>query len=260
MRLNNAEIGALEKRYRAALINSITGFKPANLIGTVGEDGGSNLAIMSSVVHLGSHPPLVALIIRPNPVERHTLENILWCKSYTINHVADHFIEAAHQTAASYPRDQSEFAATGLTEEWQEGCQAPFVAEARIKFGMTLREHMEIRSNGTHMLIGEIMLLLAPDDCLHEDGSLQLHTAGSVAISGVDTYHRSQPLARMAYAKPDEPRANCSCLWFPHTGSARCKVIQCPCGVGINLLPLSAGHNKTADLEVASCKQMTVIA
>ncbi|MEP1596260.1 MAG: flavin reductase, partial [Halieaceae bacterium] len=100
MLFDAAAIASMEQRFRAAFINSVSGFKPANLVGTADKDRNSNLAIVSSVVHLGSHPPLLALFIRPSPVERHTLENLLANGCYTLNHVAEDFIEAAHQTAA----------------------------------------------------------------------------------------------------------------------------------------------------------------
>ena len=45
--------------HRLNLINSITGIKPANLIGTISKDGHTNLAIFSSVIHLGSNPALI---------------------------------------------------------------------------------------------------------------------------------------------------------------------------------------------------------
>ena len=203
MQLNSGDINDLEQRYRAALINSITGFKPANLVGTADAGGHSNLAIISSVVHIGSHPPLLALIIRPSPVERHTLDNILATGHYSINHVAEPFIEAAHQTAARYPRETSEFAATGLGEHWVEGFQAPFVAEATVRLGLQLREHQKLEINGTHLVIGEIVHLQVPDHCVGEDGSLDLGRAGSIALSGLDSYHRGQQIRRMAYAKVD---------------------------------------------------------
>ena len=41
------DIGAWEQRYRASLINSVTGYKPANLIGTRDRLSVHNLAIMS---------------------------------------------------------------------------------------------------------------------------------------------------------------------------------------------------------------------
>ena len=77
----------LDSRYRAHFINSLSGFKSANLIGTQDNQGHTNLAIVSSVFHLGAHPPLVGMIIRPHSVPRHTLENILETGFYTINHV-----------------------------------------------------------------------------------------------------------------------------------------------------------------------------
>jgi len=198
-------IAAMEKRERAAFINSITGFKPANLIGTADSDGSSNLAIMSSVVHLGSHPPLLALVIRPNPVERHTLDNILETGVYTINHVSSDIVEPAHQTAARYPREMSEFAATGLSELWIDGFNAPFVRQAAIRIGLKLRDQQTIALNQTHLVIGEIVLAQAPQSCITADGAIDIQAAGTVALSGLDSYHESRRIKRMAYAKPDLP-------------------------------------------------------
>ena len=203
MLFTSKDISALESRYRAALINSLSGFKPANLVGTANRAGQTNLAIISSVVHLGSQPPLLALIIRPSPVERHTLDNILDTGCYTINHVNNRFIEAAHQTAARYPREQSEFGATGLSEEWVAGFAAPFVQEASIRMGLELREHQQLEINDTHFLIGEIVLAEVPEDCLAADGAVDICAAGTVAISGLDSYYATRRLRRMAYAKPD---------------------------------------------------------
>jgi len=205
MRLDSGDIAAMDKRYRAAFINSISGFKPANLVGTADEQGRTNLAIVSSVVHMGSHPPLLALFIRPSPVERHTLENLLTSGCYSLNHVAQSFIEAAHQTAARYDREQSEFDATGLTEHWQPGFRAPFVAEATISMAMELREHQPMAINDTHLVIGEIVSVNVPDHCVGEDGSIDIQRADTVAISGLDSYYTTNRVRRMAYAKPDLP-------------------------------------------------------
>ena len=56
----------LEKVKRLNIINSITGIKPGNLIGSIDDNNkNTNLAIFSSVVHLGSHPALLGFILRP---------------------------------------------------------------------------------------------------------------------------------------------------------------------------------------------------
>ena len=205
MRLDHKSLATMATRQRASLINSLTGFKSANLIGTANADGHKNLAIMSSVVHLGSHPPLLALVVRPGGEERHTLTNILSTRHFSINHVANHMVEAAHQTAARYPEHVSEFEATGLSPEWWQDFDAPMVAEASVKLAMQLRDHQELAINGTHLVIGEVVQLDIPDHSLNEDFSLDLIATGTTALSGLDSYHSAQLEKKMAYAKPDLP-------------------------------------------------------
>lgn len=205
MRFHSADISAMERRRRAAFVNSLSGFKSANLVGTSDGQGRTNLAIMSSAVHLGSHPPLLALVVRPGGEERHTLTNILRTGCYSINHVNSAIVEPAHQTAARYPAGFSEFEATGLTPCWHEGFRAPLVAEAGVKLGMSLREHQHLEINDTHLVIGEIVFVDVPGEACREDGSLDLTTADTVALSGLDTYHQGLAFKRMAYAKPDVP-------------------------------------------------------
>lgn len=205
MKLNSTEIAEMGSRERAALVNSLSGFKSANLVGTSNDQGQTNLAIMSSTVHLGSHPPLLALVVRPGGEERHTLKNILDTGCYSLNHVNVDIIESAHQTAARYPAGSSEFDATGLTPHWYEGFEAPMVLEASVRLGMRLREHTRLEINGTHLVIGEVVLVEVPGAACRADGSLDLVAAGSVALTGLDTYHQSVGIKRMAYAKPDMP-------------------------------------------------------
>ena len=101
------DIKLLEKRYRAAFINSLSGFKSANLIGTRSIEAHTNLSIVSSAIHLGSDPALMGIIFRPDIVERHTLENIRSTGFFTMNHVGASFYDKAHQTSARYDRSVS---------------------------------------------------------------------------------------------------------------------------------------------------------
>lgn len=82
----------MTSRYRAHMINSLSGFKNANIIATINKAGITNVAIISSVVNLGASTALVGFIMRPNTVERHTLENIQETQQYTINQVSDSFL------------------------------------------------------------------------------------------------------------------------------------------------------------------------
>ena len=59
MNYDSHSIAMMEPKTRARFINSLSGFKSANLIGTTDKAGNENLAIVSSVFHLGAHPPLM---------------------------------------------------------------------------------------------------------------------------------------------------------------------------------------------------------
>ena len=83
--IDAAGIDAMAQRYRANFINSLSGYKSANLIGTCNEQQQTNLAIISSVVHIGANPPLMGMIMRPHTVTRDTLGNIKQTGLFTIN-------------------------------------------------------------------------------------------------------------------------------------------------------------------------------
>lgn len=200
--LSNAQIMDMEQRKRAQLINSISGFRSVALIGTIDTQGQTNLAIFNSIVHIGSNPPLLGFIMRPDSVERHTLTNIMDTGFYTINHIHQKMYEQAHQTSARYPKTMSEFDATQLTPLFKEGFIAPFVAESHIQLGMEFKERIPISINQTSMIIGEIKWIHFPDHCLSEDGFLDIEKAGSITSTGQDSYHTTQLLQRLEYAKP----------------------------------------------------------
>ncbi|WBX98085.1 flavin reductase family protein [Chryseobacterium gambrini] len=198
----NQQIAETEERKRTALVNSLSGFKSLNLIGTVNKDGQTNLAVFNSVMHIGANPPLMGFISRPDSVERHTLENIQQTGYYTINHVNKEIFEKAHQTSARYKREQSEFDASGLTSEYKNNFSAPFVQESSIQIGLILKEIVSVKSNGTHLIVGEITDLYFPEEIWEETGILDIEKAGTVAGSSLDGYHTTQLLKRMKYAKP----------------------------------------------------------
>lgn len=200
-----SDISSLDRRFRANLINSITGVKPANLIGTADGNGKSNLAIFSSAVHIGADPPLIGLIFRPlGDAERHTYDNIVETRHWTMNHVPSMMTEQAHLTSAKFPRHTSEFTACGFTEEAIGGFPAPFVAESKIKLGLQLVQEIPIELNGTILLIGRVLLLISPEECIRENGDVDLHMAGSAGVVGLDTYHSISKGMTYPYAKPDQ--------------------------------------------------------
>ncbi|MEE2770641.1 MAG: flavin reductase [Bacteroidota bacterium] len=128
-----AEIQQMEKIFRLNLVNSCTGYKSANLIATKSQNGNPNVAVFSSVTHLGSDPALLGFVTRPLTVERNTYKNIRETGYFTVNHIHEKMIEQAHQTAAKYDEHISEFAKTGLEEEYLDDFPAPYVGQCEIK-------------------------------------------------------------------------------------------------------------------------------
>ncbi len=203
-RIKATDIAAFETRYRAQFINSVTGFKSLGLVGTRNLNGATNLAIFSSFIHLGSNPPLLACIFRPDSVERHTLSNIEATGYYTFNHVNEAIYPQAHQTSARYDREVSEFEAVSLTAEYKNDFFAPFCKESFLQIGLQLKERIDIAINGTSMIIGEVQEVYFPEGCQHADGYLDMEKAGSLCCSGLDSYHTTQRLHRLSYAKVNQ--------------------------------------------------------
>lgn len=201
MIFENKNILKIEKLYRTVLVNSLSGFKSANLIGTVSSEGKTNLAIFNSVIHVGANPPLMGFLMRPVFVERHTYTNIKETNHFTINHVNKEILKRAHQTSARYEKDVSEFDACGLTTEYTETIKAPYVKESKIKIGLKFVEEQKIKSNGTMFMVGEIQEVVLPDDAVLSDGYVDIEKAGTIAISGLDGYHETKRISRLEYAK-----------------------------------------------------------
>lgn len=203
--LSKLDIENTTKVRRLNIINGISGIKSANLIGTYSRSSGPNLAIFSSVTHIGSDPALLGLLVRPSgDVPRNTYANIHETGCFTINHVHESFIEKAHYTSAKFDSSVSEFEACGLTEEYLYDFTAPFVKESRLKIGLKFVEEVPVKSNGTSLVIGEIQELIMPEDCLDDKGYVRLDRLFDVGIGGLNSYYSLRRMATFPYARVGE--------------------------------------------------------
>lgn len=198
------DLMGLEQRYRAAFVNSLSGFKSLALIGTADSNRQTNLAVFNSLFHIGANPPYIGFISRPDSVDRHTLSNIMETGFYTINHINEDIYKQAHQTSARYAREVSEFDATHLTPDYKLGFKAPFVKESHIQLGVQFKERINITTNNTVLVIGQINQVYFPNDCLCTDGFLDIEKAKTITCSGLDSYHKTERLERLTYAKVDK--------------------------------------------------------
>lgn len=199
---SNSEIKELDKLFRLNLINSCTGYKSANLLATKSDDGSTNVAVFSSVTHIGSNPPLLGFILRPQTIPGNTYKNIKETGVFTVNHIQKNMIEKAHQTAAKYEKGVSEFKETGLEEEYLNNFHAPYVKQSTIKMGCRYINEYLIKENSTTLIIAEIEHLYFEEGIQMPDGWLRLEDADSVTINGLDGYALPVLIDRFHYAKP----------------------------------------------------------
>lgn len=205
MYFNKKDLEEIGNVKRLNIVNSITGIKPANLIGTISKDKKPNVAIFSSVVHLGSNPALIGVIMRPTgEVPRNTYENILDNGHYTINHIGEEFIKNAHYTSAKFDANTSEFETCDLTEEYLTDFEAPFVKESALKIGLRHLESIPIERNGTMLVIGEVEHVIIPDKALNKKGYIDLEEANTTGISGLNSYYKLEKITSFPYARVSE--------------------------------------------------------
>jgi len=194
MKIDNVGISKLNKIKRLKLINSICGIRSVHLVGTKSNTGFSNLAIFSSIIHLGSNPPLLGLISRPSSlVRRDTMTNIIETGTYTINSIEINMLDRAHRTSGKFSKNVSEFDTCDFKEEVLENFPSPFVMESEIKIGMHFIESMHIKYNDTYMIIGEIQLI-------HTKQSVVSHKE-SVGVIGLNDYYSTSQLKKLDYVR-----------------------------------------------------------
>lgn len=198
------DLDSMPKRYRIQFINSLSGFKSVNLLGTKDSHSGHNLSVVSSVIHLGANPALMGVIFRPATVPRHSYANIREHGCFTFNHIRGDFFKRAHLASAKYPPEVSEFEKTGLTPLFEKDFPAPFVKESWLRIGLNYIEEYKIRANDTILLVGEILRVTFPEEAMEEDGFLDLAKAGSLTLGGLDRYYITRLIDKMPYAKPGE--------------------------------------------------------
>lgn len=201
LHIKKDDIESFDRTYRLNLINSLPGYKSANLIGTADREGRTNLAIFSTVTHMGSNPPLIGFITRPTTVPRHTFQNIKETGFYTINHVHESFIEKAHYTSAKFDLYECEFEKVHLTKEYRGHPKIPYIAESKLKMGLAFRKEIPIDLNQTILVIGEVQEIFVDEEALGKDGIIDLNNLGTVCISGLETYHSAKKLSSFPYAR-----------------------------------------------------------
>jgi flavin reductase (DIM6/NTAB) family NADH-FMN oxidoreductase RutF len=199
--ITKPDIEAMDKVYRLNLVNSLSGIKSVNLVGTISKNNITNLAVISSVVHLSSSPALLGFMQRPTTVTRHTYSNIHETGEYSINMVSSSFTDKAHYTSAKFDNLESEFDQCGLTEQFFKESKAPCVAESPLKILLKFEEEYFIKSSRTILMVGSIQSVYLPQNAVDSDGMIDLEGIQAAGVSGLNTYYNLTKIANYPYAR-----------------------------------------------------------
>jgi flavin reductase (DIM6/NTAB) family NADH-FMN oxidoreductase RutF len=199
--VTTADLSEMEKVKRLNLVNSCTGYKSANLIATQSLEGINNVAIFSSVTHLGSNPAMLGFIMRPTIVVRDTYKNIKETGYFTVNHVTAGIIGDAHHTSANYNPEESEFDKTKLSIEFKDSITTPFVKDCPVQLYCKYINEYHIKENGTVHIIASIEKIFYNENLEHQDGWLQLDKADVISLNGLDGYCLPKLVNRYEYAR-----------------------------------------------------------
>ena len=197
----------LDRHFRANFVNSLIGSKQASLIGTVSDTSCTNLSLFSSVTHLGSNPPLVALFSRPATSEpKQTLNNIISTGFFTVNHVNSDILVRSHSCSFKFLENESEFNSCKLTEEYCNDILAPFVKESHASLGLKYLRHLPIQENGVVMIIGEILLIRYDKNFIQSNGEFDFESSNSVAVAGNNTYYSLNAIETLDYINTSQKK------------------------------------------------------
>jgi len=203
-KINASDLKKFESRTRAELINTISGFKSPVLVGTVNGGGTYNLSIISSIVHIGSNPAMIGIVLRPPGEYSHTFKNIIDTKQFTVSHIHSDIIKQSHKCSAKYPEHISEFEAVGLspyvskTKDWK----APAVVESNIRMGLVLNKVIEL-PNQCNLVIGDVDWMEV-NQSSYDNKSVKFDL-NNICILGVYEYYKTSKLMKLDYEEFIQP-------------------------------------------------------
>ena len=170
--------------------------RPIAFVSTIAASGATNLAPFSYFNAISSEPPLIGIAISDRMDDpKDTLRNIRETLEFVVNIVSEPLLDAMVRTAGEWPRQVSEFGASGLTPTSSERVKPPYVAESPLQLECLL--HREIALGNSFLIVGEVVLARVRDDLL-SDGRVDPTRLAPVGRLGGELYAGLGPVLKRA--------------------------------------------------------------
>lgn len=157
--------------------------RPIAWVTSVNEAGAVNLAPFSFFNAVSGAPPyvMVSVGLTDTGNRKDTAANAMRSGEFVVNMVTEELMDAMNVSAADFPPDISELAASGLHAAPSAKIQTPRVAEAQASFECKLHSTVQLGANT--LLIGEIVMFHVADHLvgprLHINGFAPIGRLGS---------------------------------------------------------------------------------
>ncbi len=198
---SKSDFAQWERFYRASFFNSLGGYKSLNVMLSQSEQGLLNAGLFFSVIHVGANPPYLGLLFRPHTVPRHSLENFKANGFASLNSVNPVLLPQAHACSANFAADESEVDILKM-ETSHLNFPVPYLKESPVKIGISYVEEHQVKVNGTIFVVAAIEEVHLDESLILEDGLIEHSKAGNLAVNGLDSYYKTEPFKRYAYARP----------------------------------------------------------
>ena len=105
--------------------------------------------------------------------------------------------------SAKLEKEDSEFDIMKIEREFINDFHAPFVKKSEVKIGLKKSDSI-LLPNGCTLIIGNVELVVFPENSINELGQLDLETYSCAGISGLNTYYGLKKLNSFPYVRNDE--------------------------------------------------------
>ena len=156
--------------------------RPIAWVTSVNAAGVVNLAPFSFFNAVGSEPLYVVVSIGTNDAgePKDTAKNILAGGEFVVNLVTEELFDAMNVSAADFPGEESELAATKLHAAPSVKVKPPRVAESQAS--MECRLHSTQKLGNNTLVIGEVVMFHVADHLANYQNGTRLHINGFAPI------------------------------------------------------------------------------
>ena len=153
---------------------------------------------------LTGSPPLIMISVgRKKGQMKHTAENIVRRKEFVVNLVTDDLMESMNLSSSDFPEGTSEIEKAQLTLAPSVIIRTPRIASSKVNLECVLHKHIELGSDPTDLIIGEVVQFHINDE-IFSNGTIDQRKFRPIGRMGGNFYSGTNELFELA--RPESRR------------------------------------------------------